>query len=80
MIAGDGARHAVAHDDYYAILPATQSWGGREYVTENGGRPCPDGFCYSSDKNTKWLSVEELRTMVGAPGKHSTSQQERGLE
>jgi UDP-N-acetylglucosamine 4,6-dehydratase len=67
MISEDDARHTVEHDDYYAILPATQSWGGREYVAENGGTPCPDGFCYCSDKNIRWLSTEELTTMVGAP-------------
>jgi UDP-N-acetylglucosamine 4,6-dehydratase len=64
MISEDDARHTVEHDDYYAVLPATRSLDTREYITENGGRPCPDGFCYSSDKNTQWLSTDELRAMA----------------
>jgi len=67
MISEDDARHTVEHDDYYAILPATHSWDTREYMAENGGKPCPDGFCYSSDKNTQWLTVDELKTMAEIP-------------
>jgi UDP-N-acetylglucosamine 4,6-dehydratase len=69
MIHEDDARHTVEHDDYYAILPAVHSWDAGQYITENGGKPCPDGFCYSSDRNTQWLSVEELRAMSEAGSK-----------
>jgi len=65
LVSEDDARHTLEHDAYYAILPATHSWNVGDYLAENGGRPCPDGFCYSSDKNTRWLSVEELKTMAG---------------
>ena len=65
LVSEDDARHTVEHDDYYTILPATHSWDAQEYTTENAGKPCPDGFCYCSDKNTRWLSVDELRTMAG---------------
>ena len=68
MISEDDARLTVEHDDYYAILPATHPWDAHEYMAENGGRPCPEGFCYCSDKNTHWLSVDELRTMAGIVG------------
>jgi UDP-N-acetylglucosamine 4,6-dehydratase len=68
MISEDDARHTVEHDDYYTILPATQSWGRREHIAENGGKTCLDGFCYCSDKNTLWLSTEELKTMAGIVG------------
>ena len=65
LVSEDDARHTVEHEDYYAVLPAIHSWDAHEYTAENGGRPCPDGFCYCSDKNTRWLSVDELRTMAG---------------
>jgi UDP-N-acetylglucosamine 4,6-dehydratase len=65
MISEDDARLTVEHDDYYAILPAIHPWDTNAYVAENGGKPCPDGFRYSSDKNTQWLSVEELRAVAG---------------
>lgn len=67
MISEDDARHAMEHDDYFAILPAAHPWDAHDYVVENGGKPCPDGFCYCSDKNTQWLSTEELRTMATTP-------------
>jgi UDP-N-acetylglucosamine 4,6-dehydratase len=67
MISEDDARHAVEHDDYFAILPVPLFPGTRDYVAENGGRPCPDGFCYSSDRNTRWLSAAELGQMIGNP-------------
>lgn len=69
LVSEDDARHTVEFDNYYAILPATHSWDIDDYATENGGRPCPDGLCYSSDKNTRWLTVEELRQMAGVAGK-----------
>ncbi len=69
LVSEDDARHTVEFDDYYAILPVTQSWNTKDYAAKNGGRPCPDGFCYSSDKNTRWLTVEELRQMAGVAGK-----------
>jgi UDP-N-acetylglucosamine 4,6-dehydratase len=65
MISEDDARQTIEHDDYYAILPAIHPWDTQKYITENGGRPCPSGFCYSSDKNTQWLSVDELREIIG---------------
>jgi UDP-N-acetylglucosamine 4,6-dehydratase/5-epimerase len=71
MISEDDARHTVEHDDYYAILPPIHSWDTDEYITENGGRPCPEGFCYSSDKNTQWLSVDELKGMIGSQGERN---------
>jgi hypothetical protein len=37
-------------------------------VNGNGGRPCPDGFHYSSDNNSRWLSVDELRRLVEVHG------------
>jgi UDP-N-acetylglucosamine 4,6-dehydratase len=63
MIPEDDARHAIAYDDYFTILPDFSNPETREYW-KHGGKPCPDGFCYSSDTNERWLSVEELREML----------------
>lgn len=64
MIPEDDARHAVAYDQYFAILPAFSNWATEEYMSRNGGKPCPDRFRYSSDSNDRWLSVEQLRAMI----------------
>ena len=33
-------------------------------LSRNGGLPCPEGFRYSSDTNTHWLTVAELQNLV----------------
>lgn len=65
MVPEDDARNTLEYDDYYAILPTFRDWDKQKYMSENGGKPCPEGFRYSSDTNTRWLSVEELRSMIG---------------
>jgi UDP-N-acetylglucosamine 4,6-dehydratase len=65
MVPEDDARHTLEYDDYYAITPTFHDWNLQGYIEKNGGRLCPDGFCYNSDKNTRWLSVEDLREMIG---------------
>ncbi|WP_188624400.1 UDP-N-acetylglucosamine 4,6-dehydratase (inverting) [Caldalkalibacillus thermarum] len=61
MITEDDARRTIEYDNYYVIQPEFP-WWRKEYT--NGGRPLPDGFSYSSDKNDWWLSVEELKALL----------------
>lgn len=65
MVPEDDSRHTLEYDDYFAILPAFHDWDTDNYIHQNGGRLCPDGFRYSSETNTHWLSVDELREMLG---------------
>ena len=65
MVAEDDARHTVEYDDYFAILPSFDRYMPVSYARENGGRTCAEGFRYSSETNDRWLSIEELRTMIG---------------
>jgi UDP-N-acetylglucosamine 4,6-dehydratase len=64
MVPEDDAHHTLEYDDYFTILPTFRGWDPIEYVAQNGGKRCQDGFRYSSDTNTRWLSMEELRRMV----------------
>lgn len=68
MVPEDDARHTVEYPDYFAILPTIQSWDSG-FNTE-GGRPCAEGFSYSSDNNTHWLTTDELRAMIGLQDSH----------
>lgn len=61
MITEDDARHTLEYDNYYVIQPEFP-WWSKEFG--NGGKPLPDGFKYTSDTNTEWLTVEELRALV----------------
>jgi len=60
LIGLDEGRNTVEYRDCYIIRrdPAEQGDLGDE---QDGGRPCPDGFAYTSDKNPERLSIDELR-------------------
>jgi len=64
MVPEDDAHHTLEYDDHYAILPTFHDWDTQKYIQKNGGKPCPEGFRYSSDTNEAWLSVEALREMI----------------
>lgn len=64
MISTDDARHTYEFDDHYAIL--SELWFAhpkerQDFFSQKKGKPLPDGFVYSSDTNTQWLTVENLR-------------------
>ncbi|OES46058.1 UDP-N-acetylglucosamine 4,6-dehydratase (inverting) [Domibacillus iocasae] len=61
MIMEDDARHTKEFDTYYVIQPEFP-WWSEEYTA--AGKSLEDGFKYTSDSNTEWLSVEELRALV----------------
>ena len=64
MVPVDDARSTLEYEDHFVIQPLFPWWDAEAFRRERGGRPCPDGFCYSSDANDRWLSVEELREIV----------------
>lgn len=61
MIMEDDARHTLEFDDYYVIQPEL-AWFAKEQL--DGGKALPDGFAYTSDNNTAWLAIEELKELV----------------
>ncbi len=64
MVSEDDAQNTLEYDDFFAILPTIRNWD--EHQTRNGGRPLPEGFRYSSETNTHWLTVAELERMIGS--------------
>ncbi len=60
MISVPDALHSLDMGDHYVIEPEMEWWP----KGESRGRPLPDGFSYTSDQNSDWLSVEELRKML----------------
>ena len=65
MIPEDDARNTVEYDDYFALLPNFHDWDAKAYVAERGGTWCEDGFRYSSDNNTQWLTGSQMLEMAG---------------
>jgi len=63
MISADDARLTRQFDDHYVIQPQFDWWESRSEDAMDG-RPVPEGFVYSSDRNDTWFTVEQLRDMV----------------
>ncbi|MGB2870032.1 MAG: UDP-N-acetylglucosamine 4,6-dehydratase (inverting) [Bacteroidota bacterium] len=67
MVPEDDARRTIEFDDRFIIQPDHRFWNIEE-TNHVGGKLCPDGFKYSSDTNSQWLTVDQLRTIVKTPG------------
>jgi UDP-N-acetylglucosamine 4,6-dehydratase/5-epimerase len=61
LLSEDEARQSVELEDMYVILPLHPWWRVEHF---NGADKLPDGFRYSSDTNSQWLSVKDLGKMI----------------
>jgi UDP-N-acetylglucosamine 4,6-dehydratase len=61
LLSEDDARNAIERDDMFVIQPA-QSWWQKENWKSNAS--LPEGFRYSSDSNSQWLTAEDLYKLV----------------
>lgn len=64
MIPADEARQTLEFNNHYIIQPSFCSWTNEAPNYRELGTPCDEGFSYSSDNNSQWLSVEQLRKLV----------------
>lgn len=64
MITQNDALHALEFDEYYVILPTVSLWNEEKYAKRFKGKKCKKGFYYSSEANSHWLSVGELRELI----------------
>jgi UDP-N-acetylglucosamine 4,6-dehydratase len=64
MITVDDAPQTIELDDYYVIQPSFPWWGGAERNGYADASPVPEGFAYTSDGNDRWLSPDELKSMI----------------
>ena len=63
LIGEDDARNTIEFNECYIIQ---SNLAAREDLikTQGKGKLCPDGFTYTSDNNTHWMGVEELRKLI----------------
>lgn len=61
MIMEDDARHTLEYDTYYVIQPEL-SWWSKEQL--GNGKNLPDGFAYTSDNNSEWLTIQQLQDLA----------------
>jgi UDP-N-acetylglucosamine 4,6-dehydratase/5-epimerase len=68
MITEMDALSTIEFCSYYVILPAIKLWDAERFRLTTGpdvGAYCTPGFHYSSASNENWLTVEQLREMIG---------------
>jgi UDP-N-acetylglucosamine 4,6-dehydratase/5-epimerase len=67
MISVDDARRTLAADGFYVVQPDADWWAQSGRLEGwDGAVPVPEGFRYTSDTNTQWLTIDQLRAMVDA--------------
>ncbi len=67
MITKTDAMNTIEFDDYYVILPSIKNWDIEKFRLESNskaGKYCEYGFSYGSETNEKFLTVEELRSLI----------------
>ncbi|MCK5126031.1 MAG: UDP-N-acetylglucosamine 4,6-dehydratase (inverting) [candidate division Zixibacteria bacterium] len=64
MITSTDAINSIEFEKYFVILPSMPLWDIKKFATAFKGQPCQQDFCYSSDNNTEWLTVEQIRSLI----------------
>ena len=63
LLTEDEARTTYDYGDYFVVYPPTFQSPNKPQPTP-GGKPVPKDFCFSSENNSNWLEVEELRRLI----------------
>jgi UDP-N-acetylglucosamine 4,6-dehydratase (inverting) len=61
LLAEEEARHAREYEGGFVIYPEYHPWKKGDIEI---GKPIPEGFTYTSENNSKWLTKEELKTII----------------
>lgn len=67
MITQPDAINTIEFEEHFVILPSMELWDKEQFrLTSNGkaGKQCEVGFQYNSGTNDRFLSVDELRTLI----------------
>ena len=65
MITETDALDTIDLGKYYVIMPSVCFMNKREdFIKHHHAKPVPEGFHYSSDKNTEWETVESMRENI----------------
>jgi len=62
LISEDEVRQTLELDDMFVVRPAHPWWKTENWVN---GRALPEGFRYASNSNKQWLTIAELKKMIG---------------
>jgi FlaA1/EpsC-like NDP-sugar epimerase len=63
MIGSEDSYYTFEYPEHFKILPSINEWcTSPERIKD--GRKVPEGFIYSSDNNTEWMSNADLQTWI----------------
>jgi UDP-N-acetylglucosamine 4,6-dehydratase len=62
MISRDESRSTIELEDRFVVEPFGHLWFRHNW--EDEGTRVPDGFKYTSDNNSEWLTVEQIQKLV----------------
>jgi len=62
MFSRDESRSTIELEDRFVVKPEGALWFRYDWAKE--GKPVPDGFKYTSDNNTDWLTFEQIKALV----------------
>ncbi|ASM74621.1 UDP-N-acetylglucosamine 4,6-dehydratase (inverting) (plasmid) [Pseudosulfitobacter pseudonitzschiae] len=63
MIGAEDSPYTFEYPEHYKILPQINDWASSVERIKDG-KKVPDGFVYSSDNNTEWMSTEALTAWI----------------
>lgn len=63
MIGSEDSFYTFEYDEHFKILPTINEWSNSPERIKNG-KKVPEGFVYSSDNNSEWMSSDELQTWI----------------
>ena len=49
---------------YYVILPSIPNWKLKDFISNFNAEKVDEGFSYNSKNNTKWLTVDQLSSLI----------------
>jgi UDP-N-acetylglucosamine 4,6-dehydratase len=62
LITKEEARHTKEYKDFYVILPEGSWWD--HFEKYNKGNSLEENFYFSSDRNSRWISGDEMRILA----------------
>ena len=62
MVTKEDSATTYEYDNHFIVYPQ-MTWNNKQQPDLSGKR-VPDGFSYSSDNNTQWLSVDDIRKLL----------------
>lgn len=68
MVTVEDSMHTYEYDKHFVVYPQLNYWDSNFAIP--GGKRMDYGFYYSSDNNTEWLSVDQLRELLKTVEEH----------